>query len=41
VLARRSPPVRARLTPWWRRADAAQIRAALAAGPGAPAEAAE
>ena len=36
VLARRSPPVRARLTPWWRRADAARIRAALADGPGAP-----
>jgi type IV secretion system protein VirD4 len=41
VLARRSPPVRARLTPWWRRADAAQIRAALADGPGFPAEARE
>jgi type IV secretion system protein VirD4 len=39
VLARRSPPVRARLTPWWRRADAAQIRAALADAAGAPGEA--
>jgi type IV secretion system protein VirD4 len=30
VLARHTPPVEARLTPWWRRSDAEQIRAAAA-----------
>ncbi|MHB2023227.1 MAG: type IV secretory system conjugative DNA transfer family protein [Mycobacteriales bacterium] len=31
VLARHTPPVRARLTPWWRRRDAEEIRAGVKA----------
>ena len=36
VLARRTPPVEAELTPWWRRADAGRIRAAVDAIPPPP-----